>query len=193
MLYIIVIYPIYHCDASYSYISYISWIITINEYIYIYIYTYITHISIYWIYWTYLSYPIVVYSIKPLRLRLRYPIDLIFLFFHIYNPIYIYIYHDDVSYSSISKKTIDPLRLRISHWGQVLEHVLRWSFRRPRRIPRAAAPCCASRSNVRRHAERSYGGEQLGGASRANHGKIMRKFMGKTWENGKSLGKSLEK
>ena len=45
MLYIIVIYPIYHCDASYSYISYISWIITINEYIYIY--TYITHISIY--------------------------------------------------------------------------------------------------------------------------------------------------
>mmetsp|Transcript_6703 Transcript_6703/g.15192 ORF Transcript_6703/g.15192 Transcript_6703/m.15192 type:complete len:227 (-) Transcript_6703:271-951(-) len=24
----------------------------------------------------------------------------------------------------------------------------RWSFRRPRRIPRAAAPCCASRSNV---------------------------------------------
>ena len=37
MLYIIVIYPIYHCDASYSYISYISWIITINEYIYIHI------------------------------------------------------------------------------------------------------------------------------------------------------------
>ena len=94
----------------------------------------------------------------------------------IYLP-YSYIYHDDVSYNYISKKTIYALRLRISHWGQVLEPVLRWTFRRPQRIPRAAAPCCASRSNVRSHAE------LRGMAFSVNPWKTLGKSWENSWEN----------
>ena len=102
----------------------------------------------------------------------------------IYLPYsYIYIYHDDVSYSYISPTTTDiPLGPSPRDRSQV-------------ELPAAAANPEGRRALLREQIQRAEpcGAELRGdgflGESRENHGKIH----GKTWENGKSLGKSLGK